>query len=138
MSGAYRGRAAGSSVRVEREEVAQLLQRRVDAPVMDEDTARFFPKMAVRQRIVDEHVAGHAVGALVDGHTGNDAGSGEMLGRPAHLLLRRPTAARQARQDDRVEMLDRADQPQGARRSEERRVGKAWGSTLNPRGLPYR
>src|SRR3546814_4697360 len=77
MSGAYRGRAAGSSVRVEREEVAQLLQRRVDAPVMDEDTARFFPKMAVRQRIVDEHVAGHAVGALVDGHTGNDAGSGE-------------------------------------------------------------
>src|SRR5690606_34626788 len=48
--------------------------------------------------------------ALVARHRGDDAGAGEMLGGPADLLVGGPVAARQAGEDDGVEMANRLEQ----------------------------
>src|SRR5688572_13107401 len=78
--------------------------------MMDENPARFLPKPAVLQRIIDQDVSGDAMASLVGRHAGDDPGAGEMLRRPALLLLLSPASARTPGQDDWIKVPHRLEQ----------------------------
>lgn len=90
--------------------------------MVDEDAARCFPEMRMLALVVDKDVTFLCVVALVDRHHREDMRAGKVLGGLTHLLRCCPLAARQAGQDNRIEMPDRMEQPHRVGHQRERPV----------------